>query len=131
VLGQVFNLKTKSKMRNKFKAVSMSGADVVCGSLIHSMRFEGCSNEYRIHEINSGIESDVYPETIRQFTGFYDKNGKEIFEGDVVLGYKNIFKATVEWNNSFCGFYPFCNEKTGIFNDECEIIGNIHEEETI
>lgn len=63
---------------------------------------------------------------ICQYTGLKDKNGTKIFESDIVVN--QVFKATVEWNNSFCGFYPFCNEMSGIFVDECEVIGNIYEE---
>ena len=70
----------------------------------------------------------VKEETIGQYTGLKDKNGKKIFEGDIVESEYRIFKSTVEWNDSFCGFFPFCNTQTGIFADECEVIGNIYEE---
>lgn len=69
----------------------------------------------------------VDPKTIGQYTGLKDKNGKKIFEGDIVKSKYGVFKSKVEWNDSFCGFFPFCNNDTGIFADECEVIGNIYE----
>lgn len=72
-------------------------------------------------------ERIVDPKTIGQYTGLKDKNGKKIFEGDIVKSKYGVFKSKIEWNDSFCGFFPFCNNDTGIFADECEVIGNIYE----
>jgi hypothetical protein len=63
-----------------------------------------------------------------QFTGRYDKNGKEIYEGDV-LGYENnkssTYTSVVRWDEQFASFTSGDNTP---FNWKLNIvIGNIYE----
>ena len=77
----------------------------------------------------------VKPETIGQFTGFFDRNQKEIYEGDVVEWNKDNKTYVIEYQQGIffafpCGLapcegYPLCTLYHKGSN--CTVVDNIYD----
>jgi hypothetical protein len=89
-----------------------------------------------INDITHPIWANSFPNEIdvMQFIGLVDKNGKEIYEGDIIQNQNSEVNYEVKQSDKFqTGFDPFtgesecCGCSPKVWVEDCKIIGNIYE----
>lgn len=144
------------------RTIKFKGKSVDSGEWIEGYYYKECDNTYIIEDrqkksmLNRNEAVLIAPSTVCQFTGFFDKNGKDIYEGDVLRSdiypfsciednkYDNYY-GMIEWNEEEASFYIVAikNPKSSVRGisdgisdfisqkamQDFEVVGSVHDKE--
>lgn len=87
--------------QTKFRAISKSTGDWVYGDLVHKRT----EPDTVLIQDAQGVGHDADPQTVGQFTGMLDADGREIYEGDVIHSDNN--SHTILFDDRYGAFRAF------------------------
>lgn len=127
------------------RKIKFRGKRVVNGEWVEGDGIVAVGNDYCSIPLTKNVTSDDYhmtlakviPETVGQFTGLHDKDGKEIWEGDFIKldeEYKGhgqnptyvIFHYS-KWMTQGTQYFGHKFDLTSFSLDRMIVIGNIHD----
>lgn len=126
-------------MENTMREILFRGKRIEDGEWIYG-GYSHCANDNTVFitvmgkdKISyMGCHQQIQPETIGQYTGLTDKNGKKIFEGDIITDIEKI-AYVIRYDHELVAYTA--KQLGGGLNGQCflfllngiEIIGNIHD----